>query len=970
MTWNRMRCALWWIPLSIFADSSLSLRQYHHSNWRAEDDQIPLGSVSAIAQTAEGYLVVGNGSRLFRFDGVRFSAIVPAWTGSARIQAILGSRDGRLWIGSRAGLHVLESGAWRAVTTANARPIAAVTNLVEDESGAVWAAVWEGKSAALLQIHRNGVERLEAPPWPIKSLQRALGGGVWIGGTKELCLWRKTSVAMNCQASPGPVDAIATETGQVAVLSSRQIYAGSPDDFASLRKLPEAPPGTILLLAGRQDTFWLGTFGSGLARLRLGQIETYGRNEGLSGDLVQALFEDREGNVWVGTSGGLDRFRRPRLERFTTREGLSADLISAVAVAADGTVWAGGSNGLNRIQGSSIQSFQSKDGLPSNTVIALHASNRLWAGTTGGLVSWQDGRFVNPLPAGAKEPQPFTITESKDGKLWLNDGGRRLQYLQEKPPQLVTLALPDPSRNIYRLAPGADGGLWIGYFDGKLAKLDRSGRYQDIPPDRNIAGPPRALFEDRDGVLWGGSESGLWRYQSGKWTAWGSKYGVPEGGVHGLLEDAAGGLYVVGLRLVKYFRASTRQALQAEKPLVADRELPLDETYVDMDARATGPRMALGPDGKLWIGSDQGLLAAPPLESLVPRVPPSVVIEEAIDGQQVYRPTPSERLRFKGSQLVFQYTALSLTNPERTRFRYRLEGFRPDWVEANRRRDATYTNLSPGDYRFCVSAAHATGDWNAQPACQSFEVIPLFYQTKTFLALAVGSVLLLLWGAYYLRMQSYRNRFKLVLQERLRIARELHDSPLQSFAGISFLLEAASRQIETAPALSKQRIEKAMNQADLAAAQARQAILMLRLSELDDGLTTAISATGKRLAEEKGIRFQMTADGPLHLLSDDAERTLYMIACEAIQNAVKHARPSSIRIAIGGDKKGMTMVVEDDGSGFDSSVEVSHGHWGLRGMGERVKSIGLVLQVKSAPGQGTRVEVSIPPSHLRKAQVW
>jgi signal transduction histidine kinase len=380
------------------------------------------------------------------------------------------------------------------------------------------------------------------------------------------------------------------------------------------------------------------------------------------------------------------------------------------------------------------------------------------------------------------------------------------------------------------------------------------------------------------------------------------------------------------------------------------------------NATMANPRGGRSPDGRIWIGTEDGVAIIDPARIRSNPVPPPVAIEEIeVDGKPMDLNSPSG-IRFKGELVQITYTGLSLLVPERVNFKFLLEGRDRDWVDAGTRRDTTYVNLRPGWYRFRVIAANNDGLWNNQGSAVSFRVDPYFYQTNWFIGVCIAVPLLIAAGAHQMRIRRLALRYQLIAQERARLSRELHDSLLQGFAAVVYQLEAAVRQFDSAPETSKQRLRRALDQADQSLQEGRSAIQSMRLSALENKtLPEALSAVAARLTEGTSIHFRLEVKGRMHHPSYDAQAGLYMIGREAIANAVSHARATRIHAGLTYSDKELRLVVEDNGTGFDPETAMQKtGHWGMSGMRERTAELGGDFLVDSSPGQGTKIEVVVP----------
>jgi signal transduction histidine kinase len=312
--------------------------------------------------------------------------------------------------------------------------------------------------------------------------------------------------------------------------------------------------------------------------------------------------------------------------------------------------------------------------------------------------------------------------------------------------------------------------------------------------------------------------------------------------------------------------------------------------------------------------------------------------------------------------LQIAYTGLSLTVPERVRFRYKLDGLDQDWTEAGTRRYVDYVNLPPRKYSFHVLACNNEGVWNTVGARLAFQIEPAFYQAKWFAPLCVAAAGLFVWGAYRLRVRRLVSRFQLVAQERARMTRELHDSLLQGFSGVVYQLEAASRLYDSNPEVSKRRLERAIDRADQSLREARRAIMSMHLPEIEDTtLPEALSAAGARAIEGSSIAFHLAVKGHVRQLPYEVQANVYLVGREAIANAVNHAGAKKIAAQLVYSATSVALSVQDDGTGFDLEAAMAKkDHRGVIGMHERAKYIGATLRVQTARGQGARIELVAP----------
>jgi hypothetical protein len=473
----------------------------------------------------------------------------------------------------------------------------------------------------------------------------------------------------------------------------------------------------------------------------------------------------------------------------------------------------------------------------------------------------------------------------------------------------------------------------------------------------------QAIYEDRTGTIWMGTGAGLSRFRNGSWTAWTARHGLPEGAVQAIIEDNRDGLWLAtGNGLLRLATAELNQT-----PDGSPRHLTFaqygrgDGLRLANTVGMTGPRLARSGDGRLWVRTEDGIAVVDPARIRSNPLPPPVVIEQIlVDGRPVDINSASE-IAFRGREMQIAYAGLSLTVPERVRFRYKLDGFDQTWTDAGTRRNVVYVNLPPGRYRFHVIACNNDGVWNTSGAGLEFRLAPYFYQTIWFAASCAGVLAMLIWGFHRLRVRRLVSRFRLVGQERARVTRELHDSLLQGFSGVVYQLEAAVRLFESNPDLSKERLEHAIDQADRSLGETRRTIMSMRLPALEDHtLPEALSATGAQLTKGTPSTFHLSVRGLVRQLRYDAQANIYLIGREAITNAVNHAEARRIHAEMMYSEGEVRLTVEDDGAGFDPEAAMEKkDHWGVAGMRERANQIGASFTLESALGKGTKIGVSV-----------
>jgi len=961
----------------IALDPALAVSQYLHTSWTQEEGA-DLPGVQAIAQTRDGYLWLGTGAGLIRFDGIRFVHWEPhagEQLPNNDIRFLIASGRRGLWIGTALGISRLDRGHLTAYPPADHWLGGTVVAMLEDHLERLWM-LGQGPAGLSLGVllpndsfqvygRREGL-----PAQGVRTIFEDRQHVFWLGTSRGLCRWLPGSQA-ECLSIPAVNVLSLVEEADGGLLIGDDLSRTTLRLSNGILQPAVTQPGysSVNPKVGLRDhdgNVWLGTPGQGLLRWRQGRLEGFTRRDGLSSDVINSLSEDREGDIWVGTARGIDRFRDPKVAHLSSVDGLSSDLVMAVYAARQDGAWVGTfGGGLNRVRANRITRYLTDSGLPGNNITALYGepSGRLWVATAIGLAHSSGERFVEVRDTNGRPLDRVFAISGHNGALALADSKRGLFTVKNG----VARPLIVPGRQkevVYQLQFDRSGVLWIGYFQGGIAAVTDNSYRLYTTSDGLGSGPIRAIHQDAAGDIWVGTGTGLSRFRNGSWTTWTARQGLPERGVRGIAEDRSRqALWLVTTDgLLRVSIADLDNASASAKPvnfLLYGRN---DGLRLTASGGMVNPPIATTDDGRIWLCTQDGLAIVDPARIRSNSLPPPVVIEQAVIDGTPLDLTSTGAVAFRGRQLQIAYTALSLMVPERIRFKYRLDGLDRNWTEAGGRRNVAYVGLPPGPYRFRVIASNNDGVWNSEGAVLDFFVKPYIYQTWWFAAVCVGAVGLLAWGAHRLRVRSVVSRLQLIAQERARLMRELHDSLLQGFAGVVYQLEAVARQFESAPDISKQRLERAIEQADHSLLEARRTILSMRLPALENStLPEALSAIATQLAEDTSIAVWLEVKGRVQQLPYDQQANVYLIGREAMTNSVNHARASRVVAALTYSNKELRMTVQDDGSGFDPQAGAAKkDHWGMRGMRERAQSIGATFMLDSAPGRGTKIEVVVP----------
>jgi signal transduction histidine kinase/ligand-binding sensor domain-containing protein len=953
-------------------DAATPLAGYSLASW-TQKDGIGSSLIWSLALDKVGYLWVGTDGGLLRFDGVRFvswETFASLPNPRASVRTLLAAKDGTLWFGfgEPGGIGTLRGTSVRLYGTADGLPDGIVMSLAEDASGTIWAAGRFG-------IYRFSDQRWHRagdglPPGVInaiffdrhESLLAATAAGVYrrmaadatfqpFGDYTDLA----RSLAWDADARLWTTDAI---VGFRPVQSSGA-FSGVIQGRGSR------------LMRDSRGNLWVGTGGQGLWRYqafpdgRHRLLERTSTATGLSDDGITDLLEDRDGNIWVATRDGLNRLTPHKMTPIT-----DLGLASAVEATRDGRVFVGTADTVVVFPNGRIDSRLPPIRVPSPPLAAMHADEEgtLWMATASQLMRLA-GSQVEPLPIRGGPIDDITdITSDGRGGLWIHDSVHGLWRWQNG--HVTPAPLPEAIKKAPLLASHTDrhGRAWFSFEGNHVAAVDASGTVQMFGERDGLqSGPYRALHEDRAGALWFGGNA-LTRFSDGAFVTLSAfPFGTPQL-VTGLVDDDEGALWVA-INAAGIIRVPGDELKRA----VGDpRYVPRFNAYDKVDGSAGtsrwfGSRAAVrSADGALWFVAGRGVTVvdATRLNDAV-RSPERVRIEGAVvDGQPLPAAAPVE-LPPGTARVEIDYTVLNLTSPHRTRFRHRLDGFDADWVDAGARYSASYTNLAPGDYVFRVMAAGAEGTFTDPPAAWRFAIRPMFYQRWWFAIACAAVAFAGVTTAWRLHVRRVRKEFGLLLGERARLSREVHDTLLQSMFGFALECDALREAMPRSEERLRERLKNIRRQIEADMREARQSIWNLRSPRLESGgLAAALEGFAKQAFEAAGIAFTFAVIGTPRPTAPDVEEHLMRIGREAISNAARHSHAGAVNVTLSYEDGGVTLKVADDGQGFTpGDPALAAEHFGLTTMKERAQSVGGTLDVETHAGRGTIVTAAMPLGH-------
>ena len=964
-------------------DPHKALTQYSRTVW-TEAQGLPQDTIRAITQTADGNLWLGTDEGLARFDGYDFVTFTkdtrdPILKGAGQlpsnsITALAAAKDGSLWIGTQNGLTRYQNRRFTTFTTKEGLPDNSIVSLYEDHSGSVWIA-----AGIYLSRFENGkfVNYAAADVSPIEAVRAVFEDShhtIWVGGAGGVIRLVNGSFApiLGDELRGHIVNAMTEDrNGGLWIAGTQGLVLRRPDGrlqrFSSRDGLPDDLVRAMWL--DRAGTIWAGT-NRGLSRVEERPGATPRIDAVQERDWVRCLFEDREGNLWAGTNGGLSRYRDDRFVTYGREEGLPSDEPIAVHQDRKGQLWVGfHDGGLTRFTEGGYRTYTTADGLLSNEIFSIResANGDLLIGTRGGLSRMHGGQFINRvIPDPLKRDLVFDVLEDHRGRLLVATPGG-LDELTDHDIKVLVPGSPLLNGDIVVLSESHDGTLWAGtYGDGLWRIVDGTAKLLTTA-DGLGSNQIRSLTEDKDGTLWiatfGG---GLTSLRDGVFARYTADDGLLSDNISHVEDDGLGYLWLSTTRgickvskLQLADRAANRTHVLTPENFGVGNGLRSSQCAPAYPAGSGGARTA---DGRLWFPTSHGLAVidprTPPLRTDAPVVQ---MMGVSVDGHPV---DFSRTVEFQPDtqQVQFHYTGIHLSAPERVQYSYQLKGLDHDWISAGNRRSINYSNLPHGPYRFAV---RATLNGASSEASFGFEVLPHIYERTWFLWLCAACVLASVYGFYQLRLRQIHGRFTLVLEERGRLAREIHDTLAQGFVGIASQLDAVILRMNGDSSDTRKHLELARRMAQHSLTEARRSMMNLRTSALDDvDLPAALTRSARQWVAGSPVRVQVDVFGSHRKLPEETEQDLLRIAQEAVANALKHARAKQIWVELNVEARRLLLRIKDDGRGFEPAMAFSAigGHFGILGMRERAERMGGELELSSQPGTGTQVEVRVPIS--------
>ncbi|MBV8212446.1 MAG: hypothetical protein JOZ08_04380 [Verrucomicrobia bacterium] len=995
------------VDTCIALDPARPLAQYRLVRWD-EEQGLPQNVLDKIVQTKDGFIWLQCSHGLIRFDGKNFATGADIYANvklQGRVNGLIPGPSGELWFGSHQSLYCrLPNGEFERFDSKDGLPGNDCTALLLDSKGTLWIWVLQqslvqlkgGKfqpypgSSALAQ------EEIYAMCETSEGLWAATGTGVYRINQASGVITKFTER----DGLPGEQVLAVTTDRKGRLWAATQKGLARFDNEGRFQPVVDKIGRRELecMVTGSHGMIWAGGV-SGLWRInpeteQVSELPPAPENDRPLQDVV-SICEDREGNIWAATNLGLERLSDVKFMTYTVRDGLPNDTINAVASGAPGRIWIGTMNGLASVTNERIESIPlalNRESTAPSDVTSLYEDPQgvLWFGLRDTTLHCLNGNHDQQIAtlSNLNHAGPNWATgmyRADNGDLWVATAGAGLQQFRDgKIVKTYTQEDGLHDRVLYSLAVDRDERLWIGGRTG-VDSLQRTA-IRSSQGDNGPASPRMAfaLYADSDGTLWAGTFNGLFRYRNGQWASVPYR---PNPRLLGpeffcLLDDKQGNLWSSGYRgIFCISKSELNDFFDGKRPSVDCRVFGKADGLKSVDCTYGFPQGCRSSDGRLWFATTYGLAVIDPNRLHFNSLPPPMQIERIVADLTQVIPvgagTQKVELGPGAHQLEFDYAGLSFTAPEKVLFKYRLEGFDKDWIEAGTRREAYYTNLAPGSYQFKVIACNNDGLWalDQTAAATTLTVQPYFYQTVwfyIFCAVAVILFVLLLW----------RWRLQQILEERTRLARELHDTVARGSVGLVWRLEAAKTVAKKAacePVLAS--LDDASRLARENLKETRRAMRALRSGVLDTdrSLPAVLEAVLFRTADGTELQPELKVSGTPFKIGPAWEQALVRIAQESLTNTLKYARAKRFEAELGYLTSELRLRLHDDGIGFDykpgghstgngtraSDCSLSSG-LGLLGIEERSRRLGGKMYVESRPGDGTTIEVVVP----RRASTW
>jgi len=938
-----------------------------------------------MAQGRDGFLWIATGEGLFRFDGVRFERIEAEKSEQKHDlpSALLVTKNGDVWTNFETShrFAVYRGGALRIL---DGPPVPSrIVAMTEGTDGAIWS-LTANYNAELLRFHNGRWRTFNAadglPQINATNMLVAADGTVWVAcstaiarlapGAERFEIYRQTPLARVFQDSAGRIW-LSDKRGSYPITGS-----GGRGPPATLRVLYRTGNAEIrgAPLFDREGNLWIATRYDGVHRVAApsasfqdaGEAESFTSRDGLSSDVTNQLLEDQEGNIWVGTEGGLDKFRPATLIAEPALASPAA-FGDKLLEASDGSVYIGQARTIHRVRPGGTPELFLRDAVELQSLCEA-PDGAIWIGLATQILVWANGgvrQTIERPDTDAKHNVIYDCAFDAHGDYWISAAGGGVHRYRRG--RWEMFLQPGDLADFYptTMVRTSHGGVVVQAGD-RLVWIEDSGR-TFMPLDFGKSDlKVLTLYAAGDSVFAAGA-FGLSRFRAGRVETVRVDEVSLASRINGIVQTPEGDTWLAYPKsLVRLQPRELERAFSAKAFAAPALSLGRGDGLISRPHSHSQRSMVRGGDGRLWIATETGTLWMDPARIIRNAQPPGLAIKSISGDGRVHRDPATLMLPAATANVEIDFAVLSFADPGRVRARYRLEGFDRDWIDPGMRRQAFYTNLPPGKYRFRVIGANNDGVWNETGAALDFEIPPTFVQSVWFLLLCSALALASLWFLYRLRVVQIAHRIRSRLEERIkereRIARELHDTLLQGVQGLILRFQAVAERIPVEEK-SRAQLEAALATADDVVVDARNRVRDLRGSEGANDLCATIEHLVAAAPFDPPIPVRIVVEGkprPLHPL---VAAEIARIVREALFNIAYHACATSAEVAIGFEPRHLVIRVRDDGVGIPVYVLArgrKEGHFGMIGMRERAERIGGSITITSSSGDGSEIALTLP----------
>jgi len=990
--------ALWFliglltIPLPLPAaalDSKKTVNGFYHTSWTAKDG-LP-GAVLSLAQTTDGFLWIGGSDGLFRFDGLVIERYTPQ-NGSLLPDAVLNvlsaSPDGGLWIGyNQGGLSFLKNGKITNFTERDGLPAGQTRCIAQDMDGIVWAAFVGGLARFDGKHWQRILMDWNYPGKTASSLLVDYAGTIWAASEDRIFFLPRGARLFQ--------DAGLSVTASMLVLAPDNVLWLTEPRKNSLvplrmqagllkRSLTKIEVADWKPIFDHNGGLWIGSWGNGILHVpfpnELGEgtfskpfpgAETFTETEGLSDNHATTSMEDHEGNIWIGTNAGLDRLRYRNLFWFALKPG---EHDFSLIPGENGEIFAASGSGetVRVPQGAPLRNAPKKVLLAyrdPDGITWLNCFDGNESQFHGSLFEWKLGHLTKvTMPQNLESLWGRAMTKDSAGDLWVSVVRKGIYKFRDGVWTHIDVFKDNPTAWASAAVTDSRDRIWLAFTRRKQIAVLTEGSVRSFSTEKDLSIGPVSLLARSGEQIWAGGDLGIAFFQGDRFHTVKADDGSTFADVDRVVATAVDGVWLSAHQgIVHIPEGEVEQVIRDPAHKVKYEAFDqLSDLPDPLQAAGTGYVSAVqGSDGVLWFATRNGVARIDPRKISKNQLAPPVSIRSVSADGKEYVFNTNVALPALTKNLRMEYTGLSLSIPERVRFRYKLDGWDQDWQDAGARREAFYTNLAPGKYRFHVTACNNDGVWNDADASLDFSVAPAWYQTNWFCILCVVSGVFLVVVLYRLRVRqiarAISTRFDERLAERTRMARDLHDTFLQTIQGSKLVADDALES-STDPIRMRRAMEQLSVWLGRATQEGRAALNSLRTTTTQ---TNDLAEALRRVTEDglipssMAVAFSVVGDArEMHPIVRDE---IYRIGYEAIRNACMHSGASQLEVELR-YAQGLTLRVSDNGIGIDPVIAErgKDGHFGLQGMSERAARVGGKLTLESSSKSGTEIKLIVP----------